>query len=89
MFTKINPATDSQLSNEDVANLMVNEALNNISKLTGLNQEQAFALLLSQVSRQTEQVSRQTEQVSLESTSKVHSPLLEVDETQFIASLFN
>ncbi|GAW94849.1 MULTISPECIES: hypothetical protein [Colwellia] len=82
MFTKINPATDSQLSNEDVANLMVNEALNNISKLTGLNQEQAFALLLSQVSRQTEQV-------SLESTSKVHSPLLEVDETQFIASLFN
>ncbi|WP_057830585.1 hypothetical protein [Colwellia sp. TT2012] len=82
MFTKINPTTDSQLSNEGVANLMVNDALKNISKLTGLNQQQAFALFLSQVSRQSNQV-------SLESTSKVHSPLLEGDESQFIASLFN
>ena len=75
MFTKISPTADSQLSNEDVANLMVNDALKNISQLTGLNQEQAFALLVNQVSHTKR--------------SKVHPPLLEQNEAQFISSLFN
>ena len=82
MFTKISPTADSQLSNEDVANLMVNDALKNISQLTGLNQEQAFALLVNQVSQQTDQVSHTKR-------TKVYSPLLEQNEAQFISSLFN
>jgi len=75
MFTNITPKADSQLSNEDVANLVVGDALEKISQLTGLSQKKAFALLVNQVSH--------------ENTPQIQAPLLEQNECQFISSLFN
>jgi len=82
MFTKIAPKADSQLSNEDVANLIVSDALAKISQLTGLSEAKAFALLSNQVAQQNYDNSH-------EKITKVQTPLLEQNEFQFISSLFN
>ena len=82
MFTKIVPKADSQLSNEDVTNLIVSDALNKISQLTGLSEQKAFALL-------SHQVAQQNCDHSHEKITKVQAPLLEQNEFQFISSLFN
>lgn len=82
MFTKITPTADSQLSNEDVANLIVNDALEKVSKLTGLSQQKAFALLANQVNQHSDVISQKQ-------STKVETPLLEQSEFQFISSLFN
>ncbi|PKI14377.1 hypothetical protein CXF71_16715 [Colwellia sp. 12G3] len=81
MFTKITPTTDSQLSNEDVANLIVSDALSKISQLTGLSKQKAFALLSNQVTPQ----SNDNKQLAFK---KIHIPLLDQSESQFISSLF-
>jgi hypothetical protein len=82
MFTKIVPITDSQLSNEDVANLIVSDALTKISQLTGLSEQKAFALL-------SDQVAQKNCDTSDEKVTKMQAPLLEQNEYQFISSLFN
>ena len=82
MFTKITPTADSQLSNEDVANLIVSDALEKISQLTGLNQEKAFALLANQINQSSNNLSH-------DQTIKIQPPILEQNEFQFISSLFN
>lgn len=82
MFTKIPQTTDSQLSNEGVTNLIVNDALRKISQLTGLNEQKAFALLSSQVTQHNSDNNHQK-------IVKVQAPLLEHNEFQFISSLFN
>jgi len=82
MFTKITPTTDSQLSNEDVANLIVGDALEKLGKLTGLNQKEAFALLANQVNQHSDDV-------CLKQTTKIQAPLLEQNESLFISNLFN
>lgn len=79
MFTKIIPTADSQLSNEDVANLLVSDALSKISQLTGLNAQQAFALLSTQVSPKSHDIT----------PTRLQVPLLDQSESQFISSLFN
>jgi len=75
MFTKVTPKADSQLSNEDVANLIVGDALEKISQLTGLSQKKSFALLVNQV--------------NYERAQQIQAPLLEQSEFQFISSLFS
>jgi len=82
MFTKIVPAADSQLSNTDVANLIVSDALTKISQITGLSEQKAFALLSNQVAQQSCDNNH-------EKITKVQAPLLEQNEFQFISSLFN
>ncbi len=82
MFTKITPTTDSQLSHEDVANLIVGDALEKISQLTGLSQENAFALLVNQVNQHGNNLGH-------EKPVTIQAPLLEHNEFQFISSLFN
>ncbi|AAZ25568.1 MULTISPECIES: hypothetical protein [Colwellia] len=82
MFTKITHTTDSLLSNEGVTSLIVNDALRKISQLTGLSQQQAFALLSSQVTQQYNNTDHRE-------IIKVQAPLLEQKESQFISSLFN
>jgi uncharacterized protein YidB (DUF937 family) len=82
MFTKITPTTDSQLSNEDVANLILSDALSKISQLTGLSEQQAFTLLSSQVNPQS------NDNKVVKFTPRP-TPLLDQNESQFISSLFN
>ncbi|WP_019029458.1 hypothetical protein [Colwellia piezophila] len=82
MFNKITPTTDSQLSNEDVANLIVNDALNKISRLTGLSEQQAFLLLSNQIKMHN------SDDIH-EQVTRFKSPLLEQSEYQFISNLFN
>ena len=82
MFTKITPTADSQLSNEDVANLIVGDALEKICQLTSLSQENAFALLASQVNQHSNDLGH-------EKPVTIQAPLLEHKEFQFISSLFN
>ncbi|PKG86360.1 hypothetical protein CXF85_01265 [Colwellia sp. 75C3] len=81
MFTKIIPTTDSQLSNEGVANLVVSDALRKISQLTGLSEHQAFALLSSQVNP----ASNDNKVVKF---TPRPTPLLDQNESQFISNLF-
>jgi uncharacterized protein YidB (DUF937 family) len=82
VFTKITPTADSQLSNEDVANLIVSDALEKIAQLTGLNQEKAFVLLANQINQSSNNLSH-------DKTIKIQTPILEQNEFQFISSLFN
>jgi uncharacterized protein YidB (DUF937 family) len=82
MFTKITPTADSQLSNEDVANLIVSDALEKIAQLTGLNQEKAFVLLANQINESSNNLSH-------DKIIKIQTPILEQNEFQFISSLFN
>ncbi len=79
MFTRIKPTTDSQLSNDDVANLIVDDAITKLSQLTDLTKEQAFTLLVNHIKSQ----------VSIEESQKLTTPVLEANESQFISSLFN
>jgi hypothetical protein len=82
MFTKTPHTTDSLLSNEGVTSLIINDALRKICQLTGLTEQQAFALLSSQVTQQRNHNSHRE-------VIKVQAPLLEQKESQFISSLFN
>jgi hypothetical protein len=82
MFTKISSSTDILLSNEGVTSLIVNDALKKISQVTGLSEQQAFALLSSQVTQQQRNNSHSE-------IIKVQGPLIEQNESQFISSLFN
>jgi len=82
MFTKIVPKADIQLSNEDVVNLIVSDALTKISQLTGLSEQKAFALL-------SNQVVPQNCDNNYGKITEVQAPLLEQNEFQFISSLFN
>ena len=79
MFTRIKPTTDSQLSNDDVANLIVDDAITKLAQLTDLSKDQAFTLLVNQIQAQ----------VSIEEHQKLAIPVLEASESQFISSLFN
>ena len=81
MFTKVTPTADSQLSNDDIANLIISDALQKIGQLTGLKQQDAFTLLSNQVNQHAEDVNG-------EQISKVQDPLLGQNEFQFISSLF-
>ena len=80
MFNKITPKTDSQLTQSDVANLVLAEAIENVSKLTGVSSEDAVKLLITQLSG--EQKKPQA------SPRNFQQPLLEQNEFQFIAELF-
>jgi len=80
MFIKINPTTDSQLSNKDVANLIVSDALRKISQLTGLNEQQAYSLLSNQVNPHNN---------NNVTSNKITVPLLNHSEYQFISNLFS
>ena len=82
MFTKISSSTDILLSNEGVTSLIINDALKKISQVTGLSEQQAFALLSSQVTQQQRNNSHSE-------IIKVQGPLIEQNESQFISSLFN
>ncbi len=82
MFTKLSTETDILLSNEAVTNLVVSDALKKISQITGLSEQQAFALLLAKVNQQHSNSSQHD-------LIKVQSPLIEQKESQFISSLFN
>jgi hypothetical protein len=82
MFTKITSSTDILLSNEGVTSLIVNDALKKISQITGLSEQQAFALLSSQVTQQHRNNSHSE-------IIKMQGPLIEQKESQFISSLFN
>lgn len=79
MFTRVTPRTDSQLSNDDVANLILDDAINKLAQLTDLDKEQAYALLTKQIKSQ----------INVEESAKLATPILEVKESQFISSLFN
>ncbi len=82
MFTKITPKTDSQLSNANVVNLVLNDAINKIMQLTGVPQTKAFALLV-------EQVNQQTKQGVKVKAKPYQQPVLEQNEYKFISNLFN
>jgi len=82
MFTRIKPTTDSQLSNDDVANLIVDDAITKLAQLTDLSKEQAFALLSKQVNGHL------TKQVG-SSPKVLEQPILEHSEFKYISSLFN
>jgi len=82
MFTTITPKVDSQLSNENVANLTIDDAISKIALLTGLSQDKAFALLSAQVNHHNKGVEHDV-------YAKTGLPLLEQNESQFIYSLFN
>ncbi len=82
MFTKISPKTDSQLSNENIVNLIVDDAITKITRLTGMTSKEAFALLVTEVNRQSEP------QIKIKA-KRYQQPVLEQSECKFISGLFN
>lgn len=69
--------TDSQANNEDLVNLVMNQALEQIIKLTGVNKTHALALMAEQLS------SEDCHQ------SAPYQPIIEHEESIFIRHLFN
>lgn len=82
MFTKLTPKTDSQLSNSDVANLIVADALDKLTQLTGLDQQDALLLLAEQITPSTEKPATRQHPQAVE-------VILEQNEYQFISGLFS
>lgn len=80
MFNKITPKTDSQLTQSDVANLVLAQAIENVSKLTGVSSDDALKLLTTQISAKQKKPPA--------SPRSFQQPLLEQNEFQFIAELF-
>ncbi|QBG35445.1 hypothetical protein [Litorilituus sediminis] len=80
MFNRITPKTDSQLTQSDVANLVLAQAIENVSRLTGVSSDDALKLLATQIS-----ANQKKPQASPRSFQQ---PLLEQNEFQFIAELF-
>jgi len=69
--------TDSLVSNEDLTNLIMNQALEQIATLTGVSKAQALVLMANQLSHEAPQ------------QTTVFKPILEQDESTFIRHLFN
>ena len=82
MFTKTSPKTDSQLSNENIADSLVNDAINKIMQLTGITPKAALDLFVAQVNQQTKQIAKVKFNAYQQSK-------LEQTEYTFISSLFN
>jgi uncharacterized protein YidB (DUF937 family) len=69
--------TDSQMNNEDLVHVLMNQALEQITTLTGLSKSHAMALM--------------TEQLSPENSHQItpYQPVIEQEESLFIQHLFN
>ena len=69
--------TDSRVNNEDLVNVVMSQALEQIIKLTGVNKAHALALM--------------TEQLSPEDSHQATlcQPIIEQEESLFIHHLFN
>ncbi|MBU2869293.1 hypothetical protein [Colwellia sp. E2M01] len=101
MFTKITPTADQKLSNDDVASLIVHDALTKISQLTGFTKEEATNALLVQIKTQIDsqpQLTKQkTQTLYLKNIQQImrpqHSskslPILDHIEYKYISNLFN
>lgn len=81
MFTNLTVATDSQLNENQIANLLVEDALHKMSLLTDLNQQQCIELI-------TAQLSMPTQKKAVKNQSPP-TPILEQQETLFIRKLFH
>jgi hypothetical protein len=82
MFTKTTPKTDSQLSNENIADLVINDAINEIMQLTGMTSKATLDLFVAQVNQQTKNIAKVKFNAYQQSK-------LEQTEYTFISSLFN
>ncbi len=69
--------TDSHVNNEDLVNAVMNQALEQIIKLTGVNKTHALALMTEKLSPE------HSHQVTL------YQPIIEQEESLFIQRLFN
>lgn len=68
---------DSHVNSEELVNLVMNQALEQIIKLTGVNKTHALALMTEQLSPQD------SHQATL------YQPIIEQEESLFIHHLFN
>jgi hypothetical protein len=82
MFTKITPKVDSSLSDSDVANLAIAEAVAQVALLTGLSQQTCIDLLNHQLNSSKRSPAFNSLRVST-------TPILEHQESLYIAQLFN
>ena len=79
MFTQISPQSDTALSNDQVANMLLRQALDQLSKLTQLNNSDCLSLL-------EQQLAGESPQRKLKSAQK---QLIDHQESDYIISLFN
>ena len=86
MFTKISPKTDSQLSNENIVNLIVDDAITKITQLTGMTSKEAFALLVTEINQQTKPETKPETKIK---ANTYQQAILEQTECKFILGLFN
>ena len=84
MLTKIPHKKDTQLSNEALADLIINDALIKISQFTGLNRNKAYELLASQIKG-----SNNCKVTTKENAKQINVALLNQSEMQFIKQLFH
>lgn len=77
MFKNKKLITDSQVNNEDLVNVVMSQALEQIMSLTGVNKTHAMALM--------------AEQLSPEDSHQMtpYQPIIEQEESLFIHHLFN
>lgn len=83
MLNKIALSTDSQLSNEQLANSLLVQALEQLTTLSGLSQHEAESLLMSQFSSSAERPHHSR------TPSINYQKLVSEPESQYIAKLFN
>ena len=79
MFTPISPQNDTALSNDQVANMLLRQAIDQLSKLTQLNNSDCLSLL-------GQQLTGESPQRNVKSAQK---QLIDHQESDYIISLFN
>lgn len=84
MFTKTQLTPDSQFSPNEIANLIMEDALQKISQLTGLDSQECIQLISAKVTKDTDHANH-----SIQTTFITKTPILEQGEVQFINQLFH
>jgi len=79
MFTPITPVSDTELSKGDLTNMVITQAMLQLSQLTQLSDEQCLSLIKEQLFTENRQ----------NKTSQVIPNVLNHQESDYIVSLFN
>lgn len=79
MFTSITPVSDTALSKDDLANMVVTQALLQLKKLTQLNNDECLSLLKKQL----------ISEKKVDQKTSISINLINSKESDYIFSLFN
>lgn len=80
MFNKVKLATDTQLTHDELANSLLNQAIEQLAQLSGMSTAACEKIMMSQFTKP---------ETSTAKTSLNHYNLVSQPESEYISTLFN